>query len=74
MAKKALIDPNCIISDWDGNEGQRICEVVEVGSEFSVASPLFWIDCADDVSPADHFYVNDVITVMAQKPEEEPVT
>lgn len=74
MAKKALIDPNCIISDWDGNEGQRICEVVDAGSEFSVAAPLFWIDCADDVTAPSHFYVNDVITVMAVKPEEEPVT
>jgi hypothetical protein len=35
----------------------RVCEVQDL--EFSVAPPLFWMDCADDII-ADHFYYDTV--------------
>lgn len=49
--KKALISPNEAAST-----GLRIAEVVDVGSEFEVANPLYWIDCQDDVTSVGYFY------------------
>jgi hypothetical protein len=34
--------------------GKRICEVAE--NEFEVASPLFWIDCNNDITADSHYY------------------
>jgi len=63
---KALIDPRASVShivDWTGDpikpvfetylNSARVCEVQE--TDFPVADPLFWVDCADDVV-ADQFY------------------
>jgi hypothetical protein len=66
--KKALISPNespiQYISGW-GDEPpykavysnyENSCRVAEVcDTEFEVAQPLFWVDCANDVL-ADQFY------------------
>jgi len=37
-------------------EPGRICEVVEIGKEFEVASSLTWIDCPDDTTTL-HTYI-----------------
>lgn len=59
--KKALISPNetpiSYISSWTEKEPYQAiysdypnsCRVAEIcDSEFEVALPLFWVDCADD--------------------------
>lgn len=53
--KKALISPNEKVFDPNTNIelGERVAEVAQ--TDFPVASPLFWVDCADDVV-ADLFY------------------
>lgn len=39
-------------------QGNRIAEVR--AEEFPVASPLFWVDCAEDVTPETHYYDNGI--------------
>jgi hypothetical protein len=67
--KKALISPNESpvkhITGWDQYtpiysdypNSYRVAEVCD--SEFEVATPLFWVDCADDIVE-DQFYYNTV--------------
>lgn len=50
--KKALISP---VEKRDN--GYRIVQVVESDQEFEIASPLFWMDCADNIE-ADHWFFN----------------
>ena len=68
---KSLIDPNSSVShvvSWTDTKpykpvsetypnSARVCEVQE--TEFDVAPPLFWVDCANDVV-ADQFYYDTV--------------
>lgn len=55
--KHALISPNETVYSYDGTPlGQRVAEVSV--APFEVAPPLFWTDCADDVT-ADAFYYAD---------------
>lgn len=83
--KKALISPNeapiSHITSWDKNtpiysDYPNSCRVAEVcDSEFEVAPPMFWVDCADDVV-ADHFYfdtVSNEIFPIINEPQPEPV-
>lgn len=93
MTKKALIDPGDTtiqyVSGWELIEeeykpvitdipnGQRVAEVVELGSEFEVATPLYWKDCDDNVI-ADAYYLDtntDTITAIPASPPhpEDPV-
>lgn len=58
--KKALIDPRITAKFFSEEEveiqienSQRVCQVEN--QEFQVASPLYWLDCNDDVV-ADRFY------------------
>lgn len=55
--KKALISPDQkVFNPNTGAElGERVAEVAQ--SDFPIAPPLFWVDCADDVI-ADLFYYN----------------
>jgi hypothetical protein len=53
--KKALISTIEPINNYDGTSGFRVAQVEPIGSEFPVASDLYWTDCADDVV-ADFFY------------------
>lgn len=46
--KKALISPNELRMISETDTGYRIADVVD--TEFEVASPLFWIDVADDTT------------------------
>lgn len=48
--KRALISPNEI-----NPYGQRVSQVENVGNDFEVAEPLYWMDCDDEVV-ADRFY------------------
>ena len=38
-------------------EPGRVCEVVDIGSEFEVSSDFYWVDCPDDVLTS-HKYSN----------------
>ena len=66
--KKAIISPNespiQYISGWTETNPKtpiystyaNSCRVAEVcDTEFEIAPPLFWVDCADDIV-ADQFY------------------
>lgn len=54
--KKALISPDESVIHYDGTTvlGQRVAEVHDTG--FEVASPLHWVDCADDLVAQNHYY------------------
>lgn len=83
--KKALISPNesvSYISDWQSvgvNSyapvwttivgGERVAEVVP--SEFEIAPPLFWVDCADNIV-ADQFYYESQTQQILPKPQDAP--
>lgn len=51
---KALISPNEILYLPNNETGQRVAEVSETA--FEVATPLFWVACADDVMPDVWYY------------------
>lgn len=53
---KILICPNEIVFDQNTNEtiGVRLCDIAE--APFEVASPLFWVDCPNDVTGTTHCY------------------
>jgi hypothetical protein len=68
--KKAIISPNespiSYVSGWTETNPitpiyssyANSCRVAEIcETEFEIAHPLFWVDCADDVV-ADEFYFN----------------
>ena len=78
--KNALISPNeqvSYISAWDGQVpvytviGQRVAEVVD--AQFEVASPLFWLECADDVTAMGYYYDNSIQLIPASPPKPEAV-
>jgi hypothetical protein len=52
--KNALISPEEKVYKYDGSLlGERVATIMDL--PFEVASPLFWIECNDDVV-ADQFY------------------
>jgi len=76
--KNALISPNeqvSYISAWDGQTpvftviGQRVAQVEN--NQFEVAPPLFWLECADDVT-AIGFYYSQISLAIVQIPESPP--
>lgn len=76
--KYALISPNeqvSYISAWDGQTpvytvlGQRVAQVAD--AQFEVAPPLFWLECADDVT-AIGFYYNEISLAIVVIPESPP--
>lgn len=78
--KYALISPNeqiSYISAWDGQVpvytvlGQRVAEIAD--TQFEVAPPLFWLECADDVTAMDFYYnATSQAIVQIQIPESPP--
>jgi hypothetical protein len=60
--KYALISPT---------EGDRFCQVED--APFPVAAPLHWVECADDVSPQTHRYVDGAFELIPPLPT-EPVS
>ena len=79
----ALISPSeqaQYISSWNTTEkfpvpiltkiGQRIAQTS--ATPFEVASPLFWISCADDVK-ADQFYYDNDTQQILKLPDNAPI-
>lgn len=50
--------------------GYRVAEVT--GAEFQVASPLFWVDCADDVEADKFWYDPNTQTILPVTPPAPP--
>lgn len=83
MMKKALISPEeqiGFISSWTEDNppqavfttipnSQRVAQVEN--QSFEVASPLFWVDCADDVV-ADFWYYDNAIKEILRIPPSPP--
>jgi hypothetical protein len=69
--KKALISPNEVVTNFDATTGQRVAQVEDAQNIFAVASPLHWIDCADDVV-ADQFYFDTTSNAILAKPVPPP--
>jgi hypothetical protein len=62
--KNALISPNEQVYKYDKTLlGIRVAEVAD--STFEVASPLFWVECADDVLADQFYYDEDTQTIIA---------
>lgn len=69
---KALISPEENAYSWSGQVlGARVAEVSI--SEFPVAPPLFWMECADDVTAEGYYYDRDAEVILPKplSPEEE---
>lgn len=84
--KRALIDPTTqvqAVTGWTPVAGgyepiyttipnsARVAEVVPQGSEFPVAPPFFWTDCADNVV-ADQWYYDTQTTQIIVVPPPAP--
>jgi hypothetical protein len=69
--KKALISPNEVVTNFDETTGQRVAQVEDAQNIFDVASPLHWIDCADDVV-ADQYYFDTTANAILEKPVPPP--
>jgi hypothetical protein len=70
--KKALISPLEPVYDFNDPPqkiGDRVAEVS--ATEFPVAPPLFWTDCADDVV-ADEWYWNEGQFYLVPSPPPPP--
>jgi hypothetical protein len=81
---RALISPNEIVSYISGwttpapfqpiytviPDSERVAEVSE--TEFEVAPPLFWVDCANDVV-ADQFYYDSANSNIVKVPDPAPM-
>jgi hypothetical protein len=63
---KSLISPN-----EPRETGYRVADVVSDDKVFGVASPLFWVTCADDVV-ADQFWYDPETQTIKALPEPEP--
>jgi hypothetical protein len=61
LMKYALISPQ---------ENDRFCQVEDTA--FSVAAPLFWIECAGDVTPETHRYVDGAFELIPPPPPPPP--
>jgi hypothetical protein len=67
----ALISPAEKVFDASGNVlGERVAEVAAV--TFPVASPLFWVSCADDVVADQFYWANDEILPIPPPPPPPP--
>jgi hypothetical protein len=60
--KYALISPQ---------ENDRLCQVEDV--PFPVASPLFWVECGDDVTPQTHRFAG-IDGIVELPPPPAPVS
>ena len=69
--KKALICPNEPVNFFDGKTGYRIAQTEPSENIFSVADPLYWIDCADEVI-ADQWYYDTSNQIIKLIPMPEP--
>lgn len=69
--KNALISPEEKVYKYDGTLlGVRVAEVSD--TTFEVASPLFWVECADDVVADQFYYDTETQTIIAVPPRPTP--
>lgn len=69
--KNALISPEEKVYNYDGTLlGERVAEVTD--TTFEVASPLFWVECADDVIADQFYYDTETQTIIAKPPKPIP--
>jgi hypothetical protein len=69
--KNALISPNEPVYSYDKTLlGVRVAEVCD--TPFEVASPLFWVECADDVLADQFYYDTETQTIIAIPPRPIP--
>tara|TARA_R110000782_G_scaffold207335_1_gene295888 strand:- start:228 stop:455 length:228 start_codon:yes stop_codon:yes gene_type:complete len=74
---KALISINDWKIDYQGNQGQRILDVVADDATFPIHPDMTWIDFPDmptDDLPLyiyEHWYINNAISLMPQDPNLE---
>lgn len=67
---KALISPNEKSYSYDGTIlGQRIAQVSD--NSFTVAFPLFWIDCPDECIADLWYYFEGQLYIKPIQPEPE---
>jgi hypothetical protein len=63
---KALISPNELVTDINGNVGCRVAQVDELG--FEIAQPLFWTGCPDDCVADQWYYIEQQVLPLPQPP------
>jgi hypothetical protein len=74
MTQQALISPNEAIYNYATPPvqiGERIAQVVPDGQTFPVASPLFWVSCADDVTAQGYYWNGTTCVVKPTPPVQE---
>lgn len=69
--KKALINPLDLIQlqnketlQYENSTKQRVSQTIESENVFEVASPLFWIDCDDNLDPVKSYYDPDISSIV----------
>lgn len=85
--QKALVSPQEVVEVlsewlWDGKiwcavytqipNSERIAQVETADKVFEVASPLYWIDCADTVAAGKYYYdssTEEILPVPAPAPQ-----
>lgn len=65
---KALISPNELVTDINGNVGCRVAQVDALG--FEIAKPLFWVGCPDDCVADLWYYIEQQCRPLPQPVEE----
>jgi hypothetical protein len=69
---KALISPNEPIYNYATPPVQIGVRIAQVDAqEFPVASPLYWIDCAEDVNANTYYYDGTACVVKPTPPAQE---
>jgi hypothetical protein len=51
----------------------RVCQVVEVGQEFTVHADLSWVDCPDEVTPETHEWNGGIFAEITVDTPEPPI-
>jgi len=65
---KALISPNEVVTAYNGTTGTRVAQVEQDANVFPVATPLYWLDCADNVNPIDWWFNNGQLELIPVPP------
>lgn len=65
---KALISPNEVVTAYNGVTATRIAQVENDANIFPVATPLYWVDCADNVNAIDWWFNNGQIELIPVPP------
>lgn len=65
---KALISPNEVVTAYDGTTGTRVAQVEDDANIFPVATPLYWLDCAENVNSIDWWFNNGQLDLIPVPP------